>query len=264
MEITFGPSVGALVRWIHIAIGMLWVGGLVWFTFAGARAVKDHGQERRKAAGLPSRALSLFRWGAAATWTTGMLLTVVVYYALDQLVRREVRLETRYGMTVDFIRATDEPVVSHPAGLAISLAAIGISFLAYEAIWKALRAHPRIAASASYALFVAALYLLSRFFTGRAVFMHAGALLGGAMAMDVRARADLAPSEVIRRREHAAYMALPAVLAMLATHDAAIYDRQNGWVVMALVVAASWAAMAWALRRVRERGAGAMMPAPSS
>src|SRR6266540_3388559 len=41
MEITLGPSVGALVRWIHIAIGMLWVGGLVWFTFAGARAVKD-------------------------------------------------------------------------------------------------------------------------------------------------------------------------------------------------------------------------------
>jgi uncharacterized membrane protein len=130
--------------------------------------MRDHDRERKSVPKPTSRALALLRLGATSTWITGVLLTVLVYYTLDQLVRREVRLETRYGLTVDFTLATNEPVIGHVAGMMISLAVIASSFLAYKAVWKALGTRAWIAAAGCYVLFVLTLYLLSRVFTGRA------------------------------------------------------------------------------------------------
>jgi uncharacterized membrane protein len=260
MDLTVGPSVALVLRWLHIAAGVLWVACLIAFSVVSARDVKNRARQRKVPPEPMRRAPPLMRWGAASTWLTGMVLTVLRYYALDQLVRHEVRLETRYGLTVDFTRATDEPVIGRAAGVVISLAVIALSAVACEAVWRALRTRARTAAATSYLLFVVTLYVLSRFFTGRAVFMHAGALLGTAMAMNVWMGGGLARSDIVRRSRHNAYMAVPAVLAMIATHDAAIYDREDAWAVMAIVVAVSWAATAW----LYGRSASAMVAAASS
>ncbi|MFL5274485.1 MAG: urate hydroxylase PuuD [Anaeromyxobacteraceae bacterium] len=259
MDLTVGPSFAMLFRWLHIAAGILWVACLISFSFVSARDV-NRARQKKVAPEPMRRALPVLRWGAASTWVSGMVLTLLGYYALDQLVRHEVRLETRYGLTVDFTRATDEPVIGRAAGIVISLTVIALSSLAYEAVWRTLRTRARIAGATSYLLFVVTLYVLSRFFTGRAVFMHAGALLGTAMAMNVWMRGGLARSDIVRRSRQNAYMSVPAVLAMLATHDAAISDREDTWAVMAIIVAVSWAATAWLLGR----SASAMVAAPSS
>src|SRR5690348_9588489 len=101
MALTLGPWVEPLLRWIHAAAGILWTACLISFAFVSARAATNP-REKNGATEPTSRALSLLRWGAASTWVTGMLLTALLYYTLDTLVRREVRLETRYGLTVDF------------------------------------------------------------------------------------------------------------------------------------------------------------------
>jgi uncharacterized membrane protein len=260
MDLTVGLSVAWVLRWMHIAAGLLWVACLISFSFVSTRDVRNRARHRKVAPEPMRRALPVLRWGAASTWVSGMVLTLLGYYALDQLVRHEVRLETRYGLTVDFVRATDEPVIGRAAAIAISLAVIALSSLAYEAVWRTLRTRARIAGATCYLVYVATLYVLSRFFTGRAVFMHAGALLGTAMAMNVWKRGGLAGSDLVRRSRHNAYMSVPAVLAMIATHDAAIYDREDAWAVMAIVVAVSWAATAWLFGR----SASAMVAAPSS
>lgn len=258
MDLIRGMRVEALLRVIHVATGIFWMGCLIVSVSIPARAAKNPVQEKENAPMPPSVVPSLFRWGAATTWITGMLLTMVVYYGFpDQLVRREVRLETRHGLTVDFIRATEAPVIGHGAGVMSSLALIAFSFLACGAIWKSLRAHARIAGVGTYLLLVLVLYLLPQYFTWRAVLMHTGALLGAAMAVNTWARHGLPRGEVIRRSRSAANMSVPAILAMIATRDTAFRDRRDGWVVVALVIAASWAATARALRSGRPASAGA-------
>jgi uncharacterized membrane protein len=260
MDLTLGPLIGPLLRWGHVAVGVLWTASLLSFALGGSRTVTARDRSPAGEATSGARTLRLLRWTAALTWVSGMLLTVGVYYALDQLVRREIRLETKYGMTMDFTRATEEPVIGQAAAVALSLGVIAAGFLAYEGVWRALGGRARLAAAACYALFVAALYALSQYFTGRAVFMHAGALLGTAMAMNAWMRRAAGGPDAARRSRHDAYMAVPAILAMVATHDAAIYDRGGAWIVMAVVVAASWAATAW----LQGRSPGAMVAAPSS
>ncbi|HET9597020.1 MAG TPA: urate hydroxylase PuuD [Anaeromyxobacteraceae bacterium] len=256
---TRGPS---LLHVIHVAAGILWMGCvLMWSSICARLAGDPAGKELEPR--RTSEEPSLFRWAAATTWVTGMVLTVLVYYgARGPLVRREVRLEAQHGLTVDFVRATEESVIGHAAGVVLSLAVIALSFLAYGAARKLLRAHARVAAAGSYLLLVLVLHVLSRFFTGRAVLMHAGAVLGTAMAVNAWTRRRLTRADLVRRSRHDLYMCVPALLAMVATQDAAIHDRRDGWVIMALVVGASWAATAWALRCGRAASATAASRSP--
>lgn len=77
MEIT-----EALTRWLHVAAGILWIGHLYFFNFVNAQFVATlEGDTKGKVLlGLQPRALYWFRWGAAYTWITGLLLLGLVYY----------------------------------------------------------------------------------------------------------------------------------------------------------------------------------------
>ena len=69
----------ALVRWIHIVAGVLWVGFLYFFIFvqapAVAAALSDEGGPGPACIQryLLGRALLWFRWSAVVTWVAGML-----------------------------------------------------------------------------------------------------------------------------------------------------------------------------------------------
>ena len=72
----------ALFRWIHIVAGIMWIGHLYFFNFVnGAFAATLEAETRKKVVPqLMPRALYWFRWGAAWTWVTGVLLLLVAFY----------------------------------------------------------------------------------------------------------------------------------------------------------------------------------------
>src|SRR5688572_3478229 len=73
----------ALFRWLHVIAGILWIGHLWFFNFVNipfAAKMKEAGASKTVVPELMPRALFWFRWGAAWTWITGVLLLLLVFY----------------------------------------------------------------------------------------------------------------------------------------------------------------------------------------
>ncbi len=65
---------GAVLRWVHVLVGIMWIGLLYYFNFVNAEASK---QANAAGEGAPigkyivPRALFFFRWAAILTWVVG-------------------------------------------------------------------------------------------------------------------------------------------------------------------------------------------------
>ncbi|MCA9322881.1 MAG: urate hydroxylase PuuD [Planctomycetes bacterium] len=68
--------VDTLLRWLHVLAGIVWVGHLCFFNFAGGPFLASLDAETKKKIypGLMGRALWWFRWGAMATLVFGVAL----------------------------------------------------------------------------------------------------------------------------------------------------------------------------------------------
>src|SRR5204862_1202393 len=72
----------AIFRWMHVFVGIIWIGHLYFFNWVNGPFTAKLDPPTRKAVvpELMPRALYWFRWGAAYTWITGVLLLLLVYY----------------------------------------------------------------------------------------------------------------------------------------------------------------------------------------
>ena len=74
----YGKPIFALVVWFHVLAGVVWIGLLYYFNFvqvpAVGEALGDEGGPGPAAINkyVAPRALLWFRWGAVATWLTGV------------------------------------------------------------------------------------------------------------------------------------------------------------------------------------------------
>ncbi|MCY4505668.1 MAG: urate hydroxylase PuuD, partial [Acidobacteria bacterium] len=155
-------SLQFLFRWLHVFVGIIWIGHLYFFNFVNAPlAAKLDGPTKQKVVPeLMPRALFWFRWGAAWTWITGVLLMLLVFY------------HGRLAIEVD---------ASWGAG---AIAMIGVSFLAvfgYDALWKSgLKSNVRAATIVSFVLLAVVVFLFVEVggFPPRSVLIHTGAMFG--------------------------------------------------------------------------------------
>ncbi|MFQ5749706.1 MAG: urate hydroxylase PuuD [Planctomycetota bacterium] len=71
----------AVLRWIHVILGVAWIGGFYLFHFLVGPALSrlDPETRRKTAPGLVSRVLAWNRAASAATWGTGFLLFLAIY-----------------------------------------------------------------------------------------------------------------------------------------------------------------------------------------
>lgn len=71
-----------LFRWLHVAAGILWIGLLYWFNFVNVpfMATMDAETKKKVIPELGPRSMYFFRWGAAYTAITGVLLLLLVFY----------------------------------------------------------------------------------------------------------------------------------------------------------------------------------------
>jgi len=107
-EMTMNVSPLDLWRWIHVVVGILWIGLLYYFNFVQVPAMpaaKADGTAPGITKHIAPLALLWFRWAAAATWITGML-------ALEAL-----HTEPGSGVTAAFGLATGYEVIGIGAWL---------------------------------------------------------------------------------------------------------------------------------------------------
>ena len=79
---TVMPVADAIFRWLHIIAGITWIGLLYFFNFINGHlaATYDADSKKKVVPELMPRALYWFRWGAAWTWVTGIILLILVFW----------------------------------------------------------------------------------------------------------------------------------------------------------------------------------------
>ena len=107
----------AIFRWLHVLAGIVWIGHLYFFNWVNGpfQAKIDGPTKKIVNPELMPRALYWFRWGAAYTWITGVLLLGLVYYMGQQAL------------------ATG---ADWSAGAMIMIAVTFLGVFLYDALWK--------------------------------------------------------------------------------------------------------------------------------
>jgi uncharacterized membrane protein len=228
-----------IFRWIHVLAGVMWIGHLWFFNFVNSQLAKTYDPDSRKKV-LPElmpRALYWFRWGAAYTWVTGILLLWVVYWAGNAMGSDKMSGYASGGI-----------------GLLLALVAFGI----YDAIWKGMK-NETTGGIISLVLFAVFVFIFHLFMGGRAVFIYAGGTLGTIMAANVWMRiwpnqrkiiagvkgTGPAPDPSIPalaglRSKHNTYMSIPLIFFMVSNHFPTVYGNDFAWVVAIVFLVVGW------------------------
>jgi uncharacterized membrane protein len=109
-------SIEAILRWLHVFFGITWIGLLYYFNFVQIPVMPTVPAELKPGVSkyIAPKALFFFRWGAAFTVLTGLLLAWVNGYILDALtLRSNVRL-IGIGMWLALIMAFNVWVIIWP------------------------------------------------------------------------------------------------------------------------------------------------------
>lgn len=207
----------SLFRWIHVFTGILWIGLLYFFNWVNAvfAPTMDAETKKKVVPELMPRALFWFRWGAAFTWVTGILLLLMVFY---------------HGGV-----ALQDANWSAPALLMVLL--VFIAPFIYDVLYKGPLSKPEMGFGAGvvFAVLLVALYQAVGFsFRGAAI--HLGGIMGTTMAFNVWFRIWPSQQQIITatkngqapdaalvalagtRSKHNTYMSVPLVFLMLNQH----------------------------------------------
>ena len=237
----------AVLRWGHIVAGILWIGHLYFFNFVNAHVAKalDGTTKKSVVPELMPRALYWFRWGAAWTWITGILLGGLIYY---------------HGKIV-----FEDPNAGNPwLWLGIVLAILIVGFLVYNFIMKAIK-NVTVASIICLALLAGVYYFLAEVgrFGGRSLYIHIGMILGTMMALNVwmviwpaqrkiigataagtAPDAELVARAGLRSRQNT-YMSVPLLFLMISNHYPTMYSGAYRDACIAGVIALGFALVWW-------------------
>lgn len=247
-------------RWIHLIAAIMWIGNSLYFMWLDSHLEKPdpphdnvegrvwllhsggfYQVERRKLApGHLPPTIHWFKWEAALTWLSGFSLLVIVYYM------------TRGVYLVDPAVAAITPGTA----VAIGIGLLVVSWAVYDLIWTSplAKGDGRAAVVVSWVLLAAAVYGVSRVLSGRAAYIHVGAMLGTIMVANVWMRVVPAQRELIAATEagttpddtlstrakqrsiHNSYLTFPVIFMMLSNHYPATYSHPLNWLILCLLV----------------------------
>lgn len=271
MDINVNEWLNLFLRWFHVVAGVLWIGQTAFFSWLDTRmkleADPETGEQvwmvhsggfyqvkKLKAPASDPKVLHWFKWEAAFTWLSGMLLLGVVYHAGGLMVE--------YGSEMSSGRAAS-----------VGTGALIIGWLVYDLLWKSpLGRHVAVANLISFGLLIAAAYGMSQVMSGRAAYIHTGALMGTLMTLNVWMRilpgqrrmveavkAGRAPDmsyavQAKSRSTHNTFMAVPLIFIMISNHfPTASYGRSDRWTMLVAFVLLGFAAR-WLMNRWNEKG----------
>ena len=239
----------AIFRWLHVFAGIIWIGHLYFFNWVNGplQAKLDGPTKKAVVPELMPRALFWFRWGAAYTWITGVLLLGLVYYHGQQA----------FGATG----------ANWSAGAGVMILVTFLAVIIYDTLWKTgIANNLRAAVIVSFVLYavIVALYVYVAGFSYRGMLIHAGTLFGTIMAFNVWFRIWPSQQKIITavkngvapdanlvklaglRSRHNTYMSVPLVWTMIGQHTTYFAGGNLGipndlyWVFYLLIVIIGW------------------------
>ena len=255
-----------VARWIHLIVGVAWIGAsfyFVWQDDSLEPAPNDPEQARLQGEvwmvhgggfynarkykvappDLPER-LHWFKWEAYSTWLSGISLLILVYY---------------FGAGI-YMLPPGSPL-SPIEAIVIGVAAIGGSWVLYDLLCHLpFGRDDRVLAVVVAALIAGLAYALTHLLSGRAAFIHVGAAMGTIMVANVffviipnqrQAVAQMlrgeAPDPALGRESkqrsvHNTYFTLPVLFLMISNHYAMVTGHPWNWALL-LGIAAVGAAV---------------------
>jgi uncharacterized membrane protein len=251
------PWLEALFRWVHVVAGVTWIGLLYFFNWINGNVAKqlDGPTKQKVLPELLPRTLYFFRWGAAYTWVTGVLLLGLIYYMSS-------------GGGYDSMNGNAN------VGIAFGAIVLG-GTVVYDQLWKAMQDKKEIALGISFVLLLVIMWVMDSVLSigPRGQFIHVGALFGTCMAMNVWMRIWPAQRKIITaikagdapeagwgalaglRSKHNTYMSVPLIYMMIAVHHHTqaqflkIGDMNAGWIFLAGVIVVSWLVVFWIYKK---------------
>ncbi|HEU0015513.1 MAG TPA: urate hydroxylase PuuD [Longimicrobium sp.] len=248
-------------RWTHVIAGIMWIGNSMLYNWLDRNLLPakdgDPGIQgeiwllhsggfyfiRKDLTGWDrARPLHWFKWQAYTTWLTGAALLAIVYYASGG------------ALLMEGARAAElSPLEAAGIGFGLLAAAwLLYHFVLGELVTRTGRAGVVL----GFGLIIAAGYGLTQLFSGRAAFLHLGAMLGTLMAGNVfriivpSQRQLVAAVEAGREPEkgpallaksrsiHNNYLTFPVVVLMVGSHFPGIYGHERNWLLLAVLVLA--------------------------
>jgi uncharacterized membrane protein len=246
------------VRWVHVITGIAWIGSSFYFVAldlglhqrpglpAGAYGEEwqvhgggfYHVQKYLVAPANMPEHLTWFKWESYATWLSGFAMLFVVYYVGADL----------------YLIDKNVLDISPLTGILISMASIGLGWIAYDLICKSpLGKSDTQLMVLLYFVLVFAAWGYTQLFTGRAALLHLGAFTATIMSANVflliipnqkKVVASLLKGEVPdpalgkqakQRSLHNNYLTLPVLFLMLSNHYPLAFGTQYNWVIASLV-----------------------------
>jgi len=259
-----------ILRWVHVFAGIMWVGTTYFFTWLDGRFVelekqaKEGGNseknvwmvhsggfylvEKQKVPNVMPEKLHWFRWEAALTWLSGILLFLLVFY---------------HGRLLVMVNLDGEVArISHAGAVWLSVGLLVISVPFYDLIMVRVLKNEIIGVIVSFLGVTALSWFLMRYFEGRAAYLQLGAMFGTIMVANVwmrilpaqrrmvaalKAGQEPNQAEALRAKncsKHNTFLAVPVVFLMISNHFPHItYGNQHyGWLILSCLVLAGWGA----------------------
>lgn len=245
-----------VVRWTHVITGIAWIGSSFFFMWLDAHLEeaapgKDgvEGElwmvhsggfyEVNKFEVVPSaipRTLHWFKWEAGFTGISGVILLAIVYYLGAEA----------------FLIDTEVADLSRLEAVAIGVGTLVVGWFAYDGLFASRfgQQNMRLANTISVVVLCIIAVGLTQLFTGRAAYVHVGALVGIVMVVNVFVRIIPAQRNLIAARNagdepdptlgkrakqrsiHNNYLTLPVLFIMLSSHYPMTFGHPQGWVLL--------------------------------
>jgi uncharacterized membrane protein len=244
------------IRWLHLTAGIAWIGSSFYFVWLDNHLIPPaagdasgevwsvhgggfyHNQKYQVAPRQMPDRLHWFKWEAYFTWLSGFSMLVLVYYVGAQ----------------SFLIDPGKAALSPAAAIAIGLAALAVSWLAYDLMCRSsLGQNNQVLGIAWFIYLLLVAYGLDSVFTARGAYLHVGAILGSVMVGNVffviipnqrkvvddlvaGRTPDPALGKAAKQRSlHNNYMTLPVLFIMISPHYPMTYGAQRPWLVLALL-----------------------------
>jgi uncharacterized membrane protein len=254
-----------LVRWLHLIVGIAWIGASFYFVWLdntirppapGSELAEKgvaghlwavHGggfYNPQKYLVAPKELppeLHWFKWEAYSTWLSGFALLVVVYY---------------FNAGAMMVDRTVADLTSWQA-IAIGIGTLVAGWTVYDLLCRSpLGKRDGLFGVVMFAFIVAVAYVLSTLLSGRAAYIHVGAMIGTIMVGNVlmliipgqrkmveAMRAGGLPDPIHgvkakQRSVHNNYFTLPVLFIMISNHFGMTYNHRHSWLVLAGILAA--------------------------
>lgn len=250
------------VRWTHVIAGIMWIGASFYFIFLENNLNRTDGLRDELAGNLWAihgggfyyvekykvapkvipKPLHWFKYEAYFTWLSGFSLLFIVYYADAK------------SLMVDRTVAALSPAEA----IGIGIGSMVIGWLVYDGLCRSkLVLRQGWFALVGVLLLGVITYALTHLLSGRAAYIHVGALLGTIMAANVfftiipsqkalvRAAKTGQPLDASlgkkagQRSLHNNYITLPVVFIMLSNHFPSTFGHSGNWLILMVIAVAS-------------------------